>query len=395
MNFKIKTDNKSIKEYLFFIGVLLLVIIPKGGFKIAGVPITWGYLYLGSLFGLILFSLDVKKHLLSKTHIISYLATLPFVFYLTLNIIFKGYDGTIGNLIAIFISLVFLPFLFYFFLSPFLKKININYIENLIYNAVFYVALYGIFLFIIKQSTGNYIEIPYFTVNGDETTDIGEKFNNRGGIFKLFSTYNNGNIYGVCTLMLFPIFNKINKSRFKTTVVILAIVLTLSRTAWIGLLFYYIVVYRSNLIKLVKTYFTFGLLVLLLGSFLFGSLFRYGSMADFILDANLGGRLIQLKKLNELSFFGEYTFKAIEEIVYLSILKQLGLIGLVLFCLSFFTPIAILISTRKFNHYIVGLIVYCFVCFSDGCMIYIPTLAFVYFISTMSLINNSSTNNEN
>ena len=91
MNFKIKTDNKSVREYLFFIGVLLLVIIPKGGFKVAGIPFTWGYFYMGISF-LISFLVigSVKNFTINKKHLICYFSTIPFVVYFLINLSTRG-----------------------------------------------------------------------------------------------------------------------------------------------------------------------------------------------------------------------------------------------------------------------------------------------------------------
>ena len=53
---------------------------------------------------------------------------------------------------------------------------------------------------------GKFIEIPFLTVNaGDYGTLESTKHINRGGYLKLISTYNNGNVYGVATLILLPL----------------------------------------------------------------------------------------------------------------------------------------------------------------------------------------------
>jgi len=390
----LKLNNERLREILFFIAVLLLVIIPKGGFKIAGVPITWGYLYLGLLFILsIIIIVNKYKFTVNSKHYMCYLATLPFVLFFTIHLLIFGYEGSLGNLIAFYISFVFLPFLFYIILGNFLTKINGDYIQNLIAKSVFWIAIYGIFLFIYKQITGHFLEIPYITVNA---ADLGElarsKFNQRGSVAKLISTYNNGNIFGVCTLMLFPVFYNKTTSKFKIFIVILALILTLSRTVWIGLIFYFLILYRNKLLQLAKIYLLGALLLFIIGSIVMTRYFQYGSLQGFILDSNLGGRILQIRKVNEITFFGSKAYTIIDEIVYLSIFRQFGVIGLVLFCISFFAPVYLFLQTKNNNFiYFLGVITYLFVCFSDGCMLLIPTLAFFYFICTMTFIRQDRT----
>lgn len=385
----LKLNNERLREILFFVAVLLLVIIPKGGFKVAGVPITWGYLYLGLLFILsIIIIVNKYKFAVNSKHYMCYLATLPFVLFFTIHLLIFGYEGTFGNLIAFYISFVFLPFLFYIILGNFLTKINGDYIQNLIAKSVFWIAVYGIFLFVYKQVMGHFLEIPYITVNA---ADLGElarsKFNQRGSVAKLISTYNNGNIFGVCTLMLFPVFYNKTRSKFKILIVILALILTLSRTVWIGLIFYFLIVYRNKLLQLAKVYLLGALLLFVIGSIIMTRYFQYGSLQGFILDSNLGGRILQIRKVNEITLFGSRAYTIIDEIVYLSIFRQFGVIGLLLFCVSFFAPVYIFLHTKNNNFiYFMGVLTYLFVCLSDGCMLLIPTLAFFYFICTMTFI---------
>lgn len=386
---RFKLNNTNLREILFLIGVFLLVIIPKGGFKIAGIPLTWGYLYLGLLFFLAIFIIlnKYKFHINSK-HYMCYLATLPFVFYFSIHLLIFGYEGTFGNLIALYISFVFLPFLFFIVLCSFLAKIDSNYIEKLLSKAVFLISVYGLLLFVYKQVTGSFLEIPYFTVNASDLGELSRsKFNQRGSVSKLISTYNNGNIFGVCTLMLFPVFYKNTISKIKIFLVILALILTLSRTVWIGLLFYFLIIYRNELLKLTKVYLAGGLLLFFIGSIIMTRYFQYGSLEGFILDSNFGGRILQIREVNGISLFGSKVYDAIEEIVYLSIFKQFGIVGLVLFCISFFAPAYLFLQTKNNTYvYFLGIITYLFVCLSDGCMLLIPTLAFFYFICTMTFI---------
>lgn len=394
----LKLNNERLRKSLFFLAVIFLVIFPKGGFKIAGIPLTWGYLYLAILLVLsTIIIVNKYKFTVNSKHFMCLIATLPFVVYFSVHLMIFGYAGSIGNFIAFYISFVFLPFLFYIVLGYFLAKIDIDYIENLISNSVFIIALYGIFLFAYKQITGHFLEIPFITVNSGDLGELARsKFNQRGSVAKLISTYNNGNIFGVCTLMLFPIFYKRTTSKFKIFVVILALILTLSRTVWIGLIFYFLIIYRNKLQQLAKIYIAGALLLFVIGSVLMTRYFQYGSLEGFILDSNLGGRILQIRKVNEITFFGNGPYTIIDEIVYLSIFRQFGIVGLLLFFISFFAPVYVFFQTKNNNQvYLLGILTYLFICLSDGCMLLIPTLVFFYFICTMAFISQNRAQKQN
>lgn len=383
--------NKTVKisrvrEILALIAVLLLVVIPKGGFKVSGIPITWGYIYLGFLFVVLIWSLK-SSFIINQKPLICYLATLPFIAYFVIHLSIVGYDGNFGNLVAFFVSFVFLPLLFLVLLSGVLSRINIDYLEKLIYKAVLIVSIYGIILFVYKQLRGTYIEIPYLTVNAGDVGEMELKYNQRGDIFKLISTYNNGNIFGVCIMMLFPVFYRRYRKKYELYIVLLALFLTLSRTVWIGLILFFLIKYRNRVWKLVKVYLLIIVLLFLLSSLLLTQYFQYGSLGNFIMDANFGGRIYQIREALGFSFFGVKTFVGIDEIAYLSIYKQFGLVGMVLFCLSMFTPFYVYIHSKTRNRvYFTGVIIYWVLCASDGCMLFLPTLAFYYFIVCMSLV---------
>jgi len=378
-------QKHKIRNLLVFIAILLLVIIPKGGFKIAGIPITWGYLYLGFLGTGCIFLLS-PTYPFNKRAIACYLATLPFLFYFIIHISVIGFDSSIGNLIAFFVSYMFMPLLFLVLLAGPLGRVDKHYLENLICKAVVVVSVYGLVLFVYKQVLGYYIEIPYITINAADAGTLENKYNQRGDIFKLISTYNNGNIFGVCILFLFPVFYRRHKNIFQLCVVLLALLLTLSRTVWIGVIIFFLIEYRSRLVKLVKVYLFIGVLLFLLGSFVFTQYFQYGSMENFLLDTSFGGRLRQIREAFQPTLFGIEPFENIDEVVYLSIYRQFGIIGFLLFLISFLAPIFIYADAAKDKDkaYFIALIIYCVLCMSDGCTLLIPTLAIYNFVICMA-----------
>src|SRR5690606_25097688 len=74
--------------------------------------------------------------------------------------------------------------------------------------------------------------------NAGDVGALEGKHIDRGGIFKLISTYNNGNIFGICMVMLLPLYACLERRTWPQLVVKAALVLTLSRTVWAGLIAY-------------------------------------------------------------------------------------------------------------------------------------------------------------
>jgi len=394
VKFSIPRKLKKVRlvEILFSIGVFLVVIIPKGGFKVTGVPVTWGYLYLGLIFLIIVKNIFNKNriHFIPLKLLLCYIASFLFFIFFIFHLYFFGYNGKKGDLIAYLVNFGFLPFLFLIILPPYFSQLSQIYINKVICKAVFIVSLYGIILFIIKNIYKIDIEIPYFTINASDVGEVADKYNQRGNIMKLISTYNNGNIFGVCMLMFFPLFYYNTNEKYKIGLVTLALVLTLSRTVWLGLLLFFVIVYRNNIFNLLKSLIWVSILISILSFLFFSSKFQYGSLSGFVLDSRLGGRISQVRQSLELSFLGLQPFSSVTEIVYLSINKQFGIIGLLFYMIAFLTPIFLFFKTKNNNfQYILGVVIYVFVSLSDGCTLFIPTLAFFSFIVAMSFIKNN------
>jgi hypothetical protein len=386
--------------------LVFLVLFPKGGFKLASIPITWGYLLLIFISGLAFLGL-LKERLrkISKKRFYVFLLIVPFQAMSIACLIFNGWTQ-IGFTISFVISLILIPFFFIVVLGSYIDRIELKFIFNLLRHIIFIISIYGIILFFYRSFSGSFFEIPYLTVNADDLGLLDEKHIDRGGVFKLISTYNNGNIYGNCVLMLLPLYSLLEKSRTKMLLVKASLFLTLARTIWIGLLLYEVMssflfnlnyIDTSNLKKFslekLKIFFkTFIILILFVASVSF-SLSLFNADISFIFDSKLGGREDQLASLINMSFLPYKSFDTIAEIVYLSILNQFGVLGLFLFILEMISPL--IISLRRFssifsgNYYkqacAFGMILYLVISGADGAILYIPVMAIYWFLASLYL----------
>jgi len=110
--------------------------------------------------------------------------------------------------------------------------------------------------------------------------------------------------------------------------------------------------------------------------------------ASFIFDPTLGGRAEQLSVLSEWAWFGNTPFTGLTEITYLSILKNFGLVGLITFLMAITSPLWIPTHTSSNavrRSVITGLVLYLFISCSDGAILYIPVMAFYWFLSAVLL----------
>ncbi|OGN60868.1 MAG: hypothetical protein A3F40_00670 [Chlamydiae bacterium RIFCSPHIGHO2_12_FULL_27_8] len=383
-------SNKE-KKYLNFFTLLFVFFIiafPKGGIKIQGIPLTWGYLILGLLAFILIFR---DKKYFCKNHLLVLLFLLPFQIT-SIILIFLNDHTNFGFLFSFFIGFFVLPFIFFFTLSEYIEKIDKDYFFKIFKNAIFFIASYGIFLFFFRIFFGYFFEIPLLTTNFHDFKLLDFSKNiERGNFFKLISTYNNGNLYGICLLIMHPLFNFLEKSLFKKNIVRFSLILTISRTVWIGIFisefFYNFIIKKNN----IKGFFTFGATFLTLFVLLVLLLKKINFNLSFLIDSNLGGRLEIFENFKFL-FFSKNPFFAIQEMVYLSVLKDFGLITFILFLISMFSPILIVMYKKeKFSDsnksILLGLITYLIISFSDGAVPFLPTMAIFWFFSSLMLVN--------
>jgi len=364
---------------------LFLLVFPKGGFKIAGIPLTWGYLSLGLLPA---FFFLRKSYSCQVDRIYAFLLTIPFQIVSFMSLFLNGIDH-ISFGISFIISFFFLPWLFFIYLSNSIETMNLDLFFKLFKKGIFFISAYGIFLFFFKLYTGKFLEIPFLTINFHDLGEMKNKHNNRGYVFKLISTYNNGNIYGICLLMLLPFYQYIERSIWRKSVVIISLILTLSRTVWIGMLF-------STMLSvvIVSRKFFFLKLILFISlscSAIFVLAFYFGWGSSFFFDPELGGRIEQIRVFETASLFPDKPLFGIQEMVYLWILSNFGILGLIAYLMCMASPfiLAILRKSLSANQksILCGLANFLFVSLSDGALLFIPVLAFYWILSSIALRN--------
>ncbi|WP_405563140.1 hypothetical protein [Polaribacter sp. Asnod6-C07] len=376
---RIKTKY-TIAKTILVLAIVFNVALPKGGVAIANTPITWGYIIIFLVIGYSLIKgLSIKK--INKLKAQAFICILPFIFYFIAYLFYVEEYPPIGYLFSAILNFVIFPIIFLLFFDKTLKYIlkNNAFFSKIILRCILFLSLFGIFLFIYKIKTGVAFEIPYLTVNIKDYGLLNSKHNNRGnGIFKLVSTYANGNIFGLCMFFLLP-FAKNHKNH--KILLKIAMVLTLSRTVWAGLVIYEIISYRKHIVKMLYI----GLVVLLT-IFLF-MVFVLDRDISYIFDPSLGGRL----KGNGIAlslFFNGKVFYGISEMTYKDILEQMGLIGLLFFVLQVFTPVILSFQRGIENlnenqqQLRIGVLTYLIVAFIDGAYLYIPVCLFLWFSSS-------------
>ncbi|MDB4949844.1 MAG: hypothetical protein JWM27_2493, partial [Gemmatimonadetes bacterium] len=376
--------------------VTFLLVFPKGGVKVGGVPLTWGYLALAPLslaLPLALLSRRPMTFQRSRLRVLCLLA--PFQALSLVSLLAHGYDEA-GFTISFVVSCFFLPVMFVLVLGMHLDRLDLGFVLRLVRTGVFLVAAYGIFLFFYKFATGHFIEVPYLTVNAGDLGELEGKSIDRGGIFKLISTYNNGNLYGTCILILLPLYCWMERSTTRRSVVKLSLLLSLSRTVWIGIalneLIQRLYVRRPTLRSLLVM--AVSLAVLVAGVLYCVHLLKQ-DVGRFIFDRNLGGREVQWSHPGDLTLLPGVRFATVLEMVYLSMLYDFGVLGLALYVLGMAAPLALHLAgalPQRGSEYkralAAGVAIYLIVSLSDGGLLFIPIMAFYWFVVSLLLSDN-------
>jgi hypothetical protein len=395
MKLSIRVRPYPITSAMSWLLLTFLVLFPKGGFKVGDTPLTWGYLILGmTAVPLMMVRLLAFPLKFSPRVIFAVASVIPFQVIYLYSYRVNGVEDA-GYAISVFVSFFVLPVVFLLIYPPFLDRIEGWQFESYFRTCIFVAGGYGIFLFFWHPITGHFIEIPFLTVNAAdygllETT----KHIDRGEFFKLISTYNNGNLYGVATLMVLPLYNLFEPRRWRRNVIKIALVLTLSRTIWAGLIVDQVL---SLLWLLGRNALTFPRLYLggaakrvvavliTIGLVMSALLFNSKTIA-FLFDSSLGGRTGEAVAFLHPTFLPDMQLKGFAEMLYGSALTDYGIAGFLSIVLIFVGPLLIFAVNPRIvrspirRAALKGLILYAIVAAIDGATNLIPVMAFYWFV---------------
>ena len=382
------------KRGLTLVGALVgfmtffIIAFPKGGLKIYGIPITIGYIFTVAL--VVIALLRANRLTIPMDRLLAFAACLLLGLWSALVVAVNGTES-FGFTLSYFTSVFYLPFFGLAVFSSLLLDEYHGLMERAFLWAVRFIVAYGIFLFLYRQLTGSWIEIPYLTVNVDDAGQMDDKYINRGGIFKLISTYNNGNIFGVSLAIMAPLYLKLESRRVLQWAMYAALFLTLSRTAWIAaVLIMAIGTLAKGLKPLAVLYLALG--AVLAGFSIWGLLSFLGRDMSFVFDSNLGGRVGQLEVLWDIHIIPAIPVSALPEIVYLGALKYFGLPGLMLFIAHLLAPALLLmaegtrvLSPSRASACLQGLLIYAIIAAADAAFSFIPVMMIFWMIAGMGL----------
>ena len=386
--------------------VLFVVLFPKGGVKVGEIPVTWGYVLIAVFAAMAapFAILDARQLRFSPLTLFVLGCLLPFQCSLLLSML-HGVDS-MGAAFSTILSFFIFPVIFLLLWRPWYSERMQARTLNAVRICVYLAALFGIAMFVMKIATGKMLEIPLLTVNLGDYGHIEDKHNLRYGLFmnfmKLVSTYNNGNVYGAATLILLPLFDFLEPKRGRKILLRLALLLTLSRTAWIGLIMERVIALWPTMVAIalrlpvvsVRRVRQFVIpaaaisVILLLVVVL-----AVSTAGDFSLltDTSLSGRVTTLNAITNITLFPSEPFSGFAEMVYPTALGQLGISGFIAILVLFSCPLGFGFIDRTIRSSglrqaaVRGVLLYAIIAWSDGAIEFIPVMCFYWFTMAVAI----------
>jgi hypothetical protein len=369
--------------WIAFVALMVLnVALPKGGTRIEGFPVTWGYVAIGAMTAFAAIGTLRRRDIALPPIIQACCLMMPMAIITYYKA--QHYGLPSGNWFQYAVLFGFFPVAILVFMSPYLEQLQARHIASVLLICIRFAVAWGLLNFTLFLAVKEVIEIPYVTVNGAEHLSVMMKNNMRGSIMKLVSSYNNGNIFGVCMVMLMPLYFHIEKRKGWLAAFVIALLCTLSRTAWFAMTGAFLLMVLAGQIRVnrVSVWVSLGAAFC---AFL-AILPLLGWTSANLIDDRLGGRIRYLQRL-EISFFGQNTI-TIPEVVYYGLLQSYGLIGLViaLAALSFgafygLTHWSRLSQMRRSAT--LGVMAYLFAAMMDGAFVFPPVFPLFLFVNAL------------
>jgi len=149
------------------------------------------------------------------------MSTLPFALIAVLHLCFFA-PVQMGYAVALVVVVAIIPPIFLLVLRDVVQQVFYKR-ANIIRVCVLLVALFGVTDFVSRNFLKIPLDVPYLTMNAGDTDKLDQKYNTRGNFTKLYSSYGNGNIYGVCMLMLAPVCFSLGANRKEKSILVLSI----------------------------------------------------------------------------------------------------------------------------------------------------------------------------
>lgn len=365
--------------------------MPKGGVKYENIPLTFSYLGLAFVAAPMLI-LSASRRAITILHLLTFFAICPFAVIASSKVAFYG-GLNLGHALSLIANSAVIPCIFLLAMSGPLQAFDHQRVQRFFVAVVTAVALFGLVEFAARNYLKIAIEIPYVTVNADDLGSVALKHNDRGKLIKLVSTYQNGNIFGVCMLLVGPLFFHFTPGRWLIRGgFLVATFLSLSRTAWAGMFVWLILwelVYHRKLIRLIlrsPIYLCIGSVAGAIGVWLLAA------NLEFLFDRTLGGRLGMLESLNVTWLGDPVPYHALGEMTYISVFEEFGLVGTLCFLLWLAAPVLahiLIVSPGGVSQLEracqISLITYWVVAVVDGAFALIPVVAIYWLIATIML----------
>jgi hypothetical protein len=329
-------------------------------------------------------------------------------FQLILLITMSGGIDSVGTASAALVNFMVLPIIILLVWRRWYTDDMLLLILRTLRFCVYAAAIYGLFLFFCKLLTGKLLEITFLTISGAQTGLIEDKDNLRGGlVMKLVSTYNNGNIYGAATILLLPIFDCIESKRVHKMILRAALLLTLSRTAWFGILLDQALTSGSHLIgasrylpkvnvRSLKSVLLSLCVVFGITAFVVGLAWWLPNGIAMLADQSLSGRSEQLEIIHSFSLLPSGSYSGFSEMVFLSALRQFGLVGFLSTLILFLCPVGFGLVDKEIyaspirKAAVKGLFLYFAMAWIDGAIDLIPVMAFYWFVVALAIYGKNS-----
>jgi hypothetical protein len=389
------TAAAAANRTVLLVALIFLLVFPKSGVYLNGAPVYVLYL-LASVLIPVAVMLRVARHgpVLCKQELWFYLLMSPFWTVWVATLLSFGAVSlpiAFGGAFAIIV----MP-LFCLLVAHTTRALPVSYLASVIKWCVRVVVIFGIVSWLWMLLTGDYLSVPYLTEAGGGGTELWQKNNRRGELFKLVSTYSNGNIFGVCLVVVAPIYFLVERSKVARGLLLAALLLTLSRTVWAATLFMLLLTATADFISRRgrKMAIVFGGVVIV--ACLAWVLSAHVGGASFVFDSTLGDRSKHLWMLGDIHFMPSNQIDVFAEIPYLSVVYQMGVLGLLTFVIFIFAPPVAAIARFRSSRVriasgfplacVVGLMTYCFASFGDAAFFYVPTVSVFMFIFAISLL---------